>query len=79
MTTVPAPIRDLSEAPGPVRAAAFAHGLGDRYVEYGMGMRAVTLGHAYEPVNYACKMLNVFGEDANDRELRELSFERRQL
>jgi hypothetical protein len=29
-------------------------------------------GHGYERVNYRCKMLDVFTEDANDRELREL-------
>jgi hypothetical protein len=29
-------------------------------------------GHGYERVNYHCKMLGVFPEDANDRELREL-------
>ncbi len=32
----------------------------------------LSYGHGYEPVNYRCKMLNVFGEDAADRELREL-------
>ena len=29
-------------------------------------------GHGYEPVNYRCKMLNVFPRDRNDLELREL-------
>ncbi len=29
-------------------------------------------GHSYERVNYRCKMLNVFTEDKNDLELREL-------
>lgn len=29
-------------------------------------------GHAYDRVNYHCKMLGVFPEDANDLELREL-------
>jgi hypothetical protein len=29
-------------------------------------------GHGYDRVNYRCKMLNVFTEDANDLELREL-------
>jgi glutamate-1-semialdehyde 2,1-aminomutase len=28
---------------------------GNAYVEYGMGLRAVTLGHAYEPVNAAVR------------------------
>ncbi|WP_285657277.1 glutamate-1-semialdehyde 2,1-aminomutase [Actinomycetospora sp. NBRC 106375] len=28
---------------------------GNEYVEYGMGLRAVTLGHAYEPVNAAVR------------------------
>jgi hypothetical protein len=32
----------------------------------------LSYGHGYEPVNYRCKMLNVFGEAATDRELREL-------
>ena len=26
---------------------------GNEYIEYGMGLRAVTLGHAFEPVNEA--------------------------
>jgi len=29
-------------------------------------------GHGYDRVNYRCRMLNVFTEDANDLELREL-------
>jgi hypothetical protein len=29
-------------------------------------------GHGYEPVSYRCKMLDVFPQDTNDRELREL-------
>jgi len=29
-------------------------------------------GHGYDRVNYACKMLNLFTEDKNDLELREL-------
>jgi hypothetical protein len=29
-------------------------------------------GHGYDRVNYRCKMINVFTEDANDLELREL-------
>ncbi|MGI5130237.1 DUF6585 family protein [Pseudonocardia sp. CA-107938] len=33
--TAPGPTRTVAEAPQPVRAAALAHGLGDRYFEYG--------------------------------------------
>jgi len=33
--TAPGPTRTVAEAPDAVRAAAFAHGLGDRYFEYG--------------------------------------------
>ena len=32
----------------------------------------LSYGHGYERVNYHCKMLDVFQEDANDLELREL-------
>ncbi|MBI1903771.1 MAG: hypothetical protein HYS13_21925 [Planctomycetia bacterium] len=32
----------------------------------------VSSGHAYERVNYSCKMLHVFAENDADRELREL-------
>jgi hypothetical protein len=32
----------------------------------------LSYGHAYERVNYSCKMLHVFPESAADRELREL-------
>jgi hypothetical protein len=32
----------------------------------------LSYGHCYERVNYACKMMNVFLEDGNDLELREL-------
>jgi hypothetical protein len=32
----------------------------------------LSYGHGYEPVNYRCKMLDVFPQDARDRELREL-------
>jgi hypothetical protein len=32
----------------------------------------LSYGHGYERVNYRCKMLDVFAEDANDLELREL-------
>jgi hypothetical protein len=32
----------------------------------------LSAGHAYERVNYSCKMLNLFLEDKNDLELREL-------
>ena len=28
---------------------------GNKFIEYGMGLRAVTLGHAYEPVNEAVR------------------------
>ena len=33
--TAPGPTRTVAEAPDAVRAAAFAHGLGERYFEYG--------------------------------------------
>src|SRR5439155_1013761 len=32
----------------------------------------LSYGHAYERVNYRCKMLHAFTEDKNDLELREL-------
>src|SRR5262249_34155942 len=32
----------------------------------------LSYGHAYERVNFRCKMLHVFQEDRNDLELREL-------
>jgi hypothetical protein len=51
---------------------AFTTRLPDRGEPYAPVALLLSYGHGYEPVNYRCKMLNVFTEDANDRELREL-------
>lgn len=38
---------------------------GNEYIEYGMGLRAVTLGHAYEPVVQAAYKQMLLGENFN--------------
>lgn len=38
---------------------------GNEYIEYGMGLRAVTLGHAYEPVIQAAYKQMLLGENFN--------------
>jgi hypothetical protein len=51
---------------------AFASALPDRGDPLTPFAVLLNYGHSYERVNYACKMLNVFREDTNDLELREL-------
>jgi hypothetical protein len=51
---------------------AFAERLPDRGEPLAPIGILLSHGHGYERVNNACKMLNVFAEDDNDRELREL-------
>jgi hypothetical protein len=51
---------------------AFVDRLPDRGEPYTPIGVLLSAGHGYEPVNYRCKMLNVFDESAADRELREL-------
>ena len=38
---------------------------GNQYIEYGMGLRAVTLGHAYQPVVDAVQAQLAFGTNFN--------------
>jgi hypothetical protein len=45
---------------------------GDRGEPYTPVALLLSYGHGYDRVNYNCKMLNVFSEDKNDLELREL-------
>jgi hypothetical protein len=58
------------------RATEDFHAFVGRLPDRGEPLTPVALllshGHGYERVNYHCKMLGVFPEDANDRELREL-------
>ncbi len=51
---------------------AFVDRLPDRGEPYTPVALLLSHGHGYERVNYRCKMLNVFQEDRNDLELREL-------
>jgi hypothetical protein len=51
---------------------AFADRLPDRGEPVTPVALLLSYGHAYERVNYACKMLHVFPESDADRELREL-------
>jgi hypothetical protein len=51
---------------------AFADHLPDRGDPLTPFAVLLNYGHSYERVNYTCKMLNVFLEDRNDLELREL-------
>jgi hypothetical protein len=51
---------------------AFADRLPDRGEPLAPVALLLSSGHAYERVNYHCKMLNVFPESDADRELREL-------
>ncbi|MBY0512692.1 MAG: hypothetical protein K2P78_02130, partial [Gemmataceae bacterium] len=51
---------------------AFADRLPDRGEPVTPVAFLLSSGHAYERVNYSCKMLHVFPETAADRELREL-------
>ncbi|MFO0965112.1 MAG: hypothetical protein U0793_05945 [Gemmataceae bacterium] len=51
---------------------AFVSRLPDRGEPYTPVAILLSHGHAYERVNYTCKMLHAFTEDANDIELREL-------
>jgi hypothetical protein len=51
---------------------AFVSRLPDRGEPLAPVALLLSYGHGYERVNYHCKMLNVFPEDINDLELREL-------
>jgi hypothetical protein len=51
---------------------AFVDRLPDRGEPYTPVALLLSYGHGYDRVNYRCKMLNVFQEDRNDLELREL-------
>jgi hypothetical protein len=51
---------------------AFVDRLPDRGEPYAPIGILLSHGHAYERVNYSCKMLHLFPEDRNDIELREL-------
>jgi len=51
---------------------AFVSRLPDRGEPYTPIAVLLNYGHLYERVNYTCKMANVFTEDKNDLELREL-------
>ena len=51
---------------------SFVDGLPDRGEPCAPVALLLSYGHGYERVNYRCKMLNVFREDANDIALREL-------
>jgi hypothetical protein len=51
---------------------AFTTRLPDRGEPYAPVALLLSYGHAYERVNYRCKMLHFFNEDKNDLELREL-------
>ncbi len=58
------------------RATEDFHAFVDRLPDRGEPLCPIGLllssGHAYERVNYSCKMLHVFAENDADRELREL-------
>ncbi|MCM8822534.1 MAG: hypothetical protein NC831_06975 [Candidatus Omnitrophica bacterium] len=51
---------------------SFVDRLPDRGEPYTPVAFLLSYGHGYENVNYTCKMLNVFLQDKNDIELREL-------
>ncbi|WP_142850770.1 glutamate-1-semialdehyde 2,1-aminomutase [Telmatospirillum sp. J64-1] len=56
------------EAPGFIRRGAGCHVWdvdGNEFIEYGMGLRSVTLGHAYKPVLDAAMREMVMGQNFN--------------